>query len=161
MMRRSFLTLTFSAVALALASCGGSMTSNSNGTPAATSTNNATANLITISGMAFSPARLQVMPGATVTVKNLDSMQHSVTSEATVNAFRPGAVAGISFNTAPFMGQTTFMIPAGAAVGTVIPYFCTVHTSTMATPNGEIEIATAASTPTPTPMPAPMMPGVY
>jgi plastocyanin len=124
----------------------------SDSNPAATggSTNNPPDHVLTISGSAFAPARLQVTPGATVTVRNLDSMPHSVTSEATMNDFRPGAVAGISFDTGPFMGETTFTIPATAAVGTVVPFFSTTGTSMMMPATGEIEIVAATSMPTPT-----------
>ena len=47
-------------------------------------------NVITIQGMAFSPLRLEVTPGATVTVRNLDAEVHSVTSQSTRGAFRLG-----------------------------------------------------------------------
>jgi plastocyanin len=95
---------------------------------------------VSIANLRFSPLDLKAPPGATVTVLNDDSMEHSVTSEATVGAFTPGAVAGVSFDTGAFTGDTTFVLPANAPNGTVIPYFCTVHTSTMATPNGSITV---------------------
>jgi hypothetical protein len=57
----------------------------------------------------------------------MDSVPHTVTSETNPNAFTPGAVAGVQFNTGPFTGTTTFTIPANAPVGTVIPYFCQIH----------------------------------
>ncbi|HZZ85494.1 MAG TPA: plastocyanin/azurin family copper-binding protein [Anaeromyxobacteraceae bacterium] len=112
--------------------------------------------MITISGLAFSPLKLQVQPGDTVTVQNKDAMQHTVTSEAAPNAFTHSAVAGVSFDTGFFTGTATFTIPASAPVGTVIPYYCRNHTSTMATPTGEIDVvASVSSSPTPTPTPAP------
>jgi plastocyanin len=155
MTRRSPFALPFIAIGLAVASGCGGMMNNSN--PGAVSANSAP-DLITISGMAFTPAHLQVTPGATVTVRNMDSMAHSVTSEAAMNAFRPGAMAGVSFDTGPFMGEMTFTIPMTAAVGTVIPFFSTTDTSMMMTPNGEIEIVAPTSTPMPMPMsmPSPM-----
>ena len=167
-MRRSLVALPIVTVVLALAAhCGGAYNSNTTPTgggvpPANTpqptggpvTTNAVPGNLITISGLAFDPPSLQVTPGTVVTVRNLDGMPHSVTSEASVNAFRFGAVAGISFDTGAFMGDKTFTIPTTATAGTVVPYFCTVHTSTMATPNGQIEVVAAGATPqqTPTPM---------
>ncbi|WP_242357005.1 MULTISPECIES: plastocyanin/azurin family copper-binding protein [Anaeromyxobacter] len=114
-------------------------------------------NEITIKGMAFSPLKLEVAPGATVTVRNLDSMPHSVTSESTAGAFRPGAASGVSFDTGSFTGERTFTIPANAPVGATIPYYCSVHLGTMATPNGEIVVTATPATTTPTPT-APSMP---
>ena len=158
MMRRSLPALAFNAVALTVASCGGSMSNDGNPAATASSTNGTPADLITISGSAFTPATLQVTPGAMVTVRNLDPMPHSVTSEAGVNAFRPGSVAGISFDTGQFMGVATFMIPAAAPVGTVIPFFSAVDTTGMMTPTGEIEIVPDTSMPMPMPMPmSPML----
>ena len=145
MMRRAFLALPFVSAFLALASaCGGTM--GSGGSVAA---NDTPADLITISGMAFSPTQLQVTPGATVTVRNMDSMAHSVTSEAAMNAFTPGAMAGVGFDTGPFMGEATFTIPSSASAGTVIPFFSTVDASNMLTPNGEIEIVAGDAMPMP------------
>ena len=118
--------------------------------------------VVTISNMAYSPLNLAVPPGATVTVVNADSMLHSVTSESAPAAFTPGAVAGISFDTGEFSsGSKSFTIPSSAADGTVIPYYCTFHLSTMRTPNGTITVSTsAASTSKPAPTPVPM-PGTY
>ena len=99
---------------------------------------------VTISGMAFSPLELAVPPGATVTVLNRDAMAHSVTSEAVAGEFKPGAVSGVSFDTKPFTGTATFTVPANAQDGTVIPYYCSTHLGTMATPNGTIRIAAEA-----------------
>jgi len=78
-------------------------------------------------------------------VVNDDGMPHSVTSEATQNAFTPGSVSGISFDTGAFTGSRTFSIPSNAASGTVIPFFCTVHRGTMNTPNGSITIDPTAT----------------
>ncbi len=101
---------------------------------------------ITISNLSYSPLNLDVPPGKTVHVVNRDGMLHSVTSEATSGAYVPGAVAGISFDTGNFQGATpmTFDIPATAAEGTVIPYYCKTHLGTMNTPNGTITIRAAA-----------------
>ncbi len=73
-----------------------------------------------------------VAPSTVVRVRNLDAMPHSVTSESAARTFVPGAVNGISFDTGAFTGEQTFTIPANAPVGTVVPYFCSVHTSAMA-----------------------------
>jgi len=105
---------------------------------------------ISITNMAFSPLALRVPPGATVTVLNGDAMSHSVTSAAVAGSFTPGAVGGVSFNTGAFTGTKTFVIPSSATSGTVVPYFCTVHLATMATPTGTITIDPSA-TPTTAP----------
>jgi plastocyanin len=99
---------------------------------------------ITISGMAFSPLDLHVPPGATVTVINMDGIAHSVTSEASVDAFTVGSVAGVSFDTGQFTGLRSFGVGASAPNGTVVPYFCTAHRAAMATPNGSITVDSAA-----------------
>jgi plastocyanin len=88
-------------------------------------------NTIAISNFQYVPANLSVAPGTTVTVTNSDSMQHSVTSESVTNAFTPGDVSGVHFDTGAFTTSGTFVIPSTATVGTVIPYYCTVHVQTM------------------------------
>src|SRR5512139_3263772 len=98
---------------LLLAGCGGSTTMNSPSSAAP-------GFYITISNMTFAPLELAVPPGATVTVLNRDATTHSVTSEAAAGEFKPGAVAGIAFDTKPFTGTATFTIPPSAAEGTVI-----------------------------------------
>ncbi len=118
------------------ASCGGSSS------PAPSSS--ASGFFITIFNMSFSPLNLHAPPGATVTVINDDGIDHSVTSEASANAFTFGSVAGISFNTGPFTGTKSFTLPSNAPNGSVIPYFCTVHKSMMNTPNGSITIDSSA-----------------
>lgn len=96
---------------------------------------------ITIQNLTFSPANLDVPPGATVTVRNLDGIQHSATSEAAAGDFTPGAVSGISFDTGLFTsGTRTFDIPATAAAGTVIHYYCRFHLGAMTPPNPTITI---------------------
>ena len=95
-------------------------------------------NTIIISNYQYSPANLSVKPGTTITVSNQDSMTHSLTSENVMNAFASGAVDGVQFDTGAFLGNTTFTIPTTATAGTVIPYFCTVHLTTMG--QGEITI---------------------
>jgi plastocyanin len=124
---------------LLLASCGSSGGGGGGGTPGF---------YIVIQNMAFSPLQLKVPPGGTVTVLNNDSMAHTVTSEAAAGDFTPGAVSGIQFDTGSITGQQTFMIPADAVDGTVVPYFCNIHKGAMATPNGSIKVDSSA-------MPAP------
>lgn len=132
--------------AVALLACGGSAYDGGGDGGSSRSGGDTPQYLIEIQGMAFSPLRLEVAPGATVTVRNLDAMAHSVTSASSPEAFTPGDVAGISFDTGVFTGERTFTIPDGAPLGTEIPYYCSTHGSTMATPNGTVVItATPAS----------------
>lgn len=121
---------------LALAACGATSGPASSGNTF----------LIRISSLRFIPQDLTVPPGATIVVRNEDPMPHSVTSAASPDAFTPGSVAGVSFDTGPFSnGQTSFRIPSTAPEGTVVPFYCTVHGGVMNTPHGSITIrATAA-----------------
>ncbi len=121
------------AVMFAATGCGGSSSSSS-------SRPTAPGFYIQIRGMAFNPVNLEAPAGATITVLNDDGIAHSVTSEAMAGAFTPGAVAGVSFDTGRFTGNMSFTLPSGVPEHTVIPYYCTVHTSTMATPTGTITI---------------------
>ena len=52
-----------------------------------------------------------------------------------------------------FTGQATSPIPANAANGTMIPYYCSVHKGAMATPNATIKVDDSAQ-PGPAPRPA-------
>ncbi len=92
----------------------------------------ATGATITIRAYAFDPANLVVAAGTTITVVNMDSVPHSVTSESAAGQYAPGPVNGVSFDTGAFTGQRTLTIPASAPKGTVVPYYCTVHKSMMA-----------------------------
>ena len=125
------------ALSLTAAACGSS--------PGAAPAPSGPGFFITISNLSYSPLDLHVPPGGTVTVINQDAMPHSVTSEATPGAFTHGSVDGISFDTGSFSGTRSFTIPPSAASGTVIPFFCTVHTSTMSTPNGAITVDPGAA----------------
>jgi plastocyanin len=120
------------AAGLLLGACGGDGDDGGDGDPSP-APDAPTEALLTIQNMAFSPANLAVRPGQTVRVRNLDAMEHSVTSQSAPNTFTPGAVAGVSFDTGIFgRGDRTFVIPASAPVGTLISYFCRVHPGTMA-----------------------------
>jgi hypothetical protein len=80
-----------------------------------------------------------------VTVRNADAAPHSVTSERAPDAFEPGEVAGIAFDTGPFTGERTFTIPPDAPAGAVVPFYCSVHRGSMRTPNGEIRVVPGAA----------------
>jgi len=96
---------------------------------------------ISIQHFTFSPGDLMVQPGATITVRNNDTVPHTVTSQSAPRAFVPGAVQGISFDTGiiPAGGTATITIPATAPHGTVIPYYCSVHTTAMAN-DGQVTV---------------------
>jgi plastocyanin len=130
-------------VALGLAAaCGGD---GDGGTPSPAPSPPSGEAVLTIQNFTFTPANLAVRPGQTVRVRNLDAMAHSVTSQSEPNTFRPGAVAGISFDTGAFNGERTFVMPTTAAAGTLIPYFCTVHPGGMAN-TGVITVRAAGDT---------------
>jgi plastocyanin len=144
---RAVKTMVAAVAAVALAACGGSSSSSSSRPGAA-------GFYIQIRGLAFAPLNLRVPAGATVTVLNDDGMAHSVTSQSAPNAFTPGAVDGVSFDTGAFTsGSRTFTIPPGTREGTAIPYYCTTHGSTMATPNGTITVDASAAPVQPPPDP--------
>ena len=183
-------TVALLAAVSAVAACGGSSggstmsssTPPSGGTPdgGVTATGNttdggtadggttaATTFALTIRGLAFSPDNLTVPAGATVQVTNDDSPTlHSVTSESTAGSFTPGSVAGISFDTGLFIGTRSFTIPANAATGTVIHYYCRNHLSMMVNAaTARITIGPPGTTPTtpttPTTTPTMPSPGGY
>ncbi len=95
---------------------------------------------ITIQNFNFNPLNMTVAAGTTVTVTNADTVPHTVTSEAAAGNFTPGAVAGVSFDTGRIQpgASASFTIPSGAPSGTMIPYYCAVHTSAM--PQGTIMV---------------------
>lgn len=101
--------------------------------------------IINIVDFSFSPLDLAVPPGATVIVSNGDSVVHSVTSESAPLQFTPGSVNGVSFDTGAFIGQTSFTLPQNVPEGTVIPYYCKVHTATMITQTGFITVQASAA----------------
>jgi plastocyanin len=121
--------LRFVALAMLVVGCSCGESGNGNNNP----------NTITIQSFAYRPANLSVKPGATITVVNRDTDQHSVTSSASDTSFTPGEVNGVSFDTGAFNGTTSFTISASAPPGTVVPYFCVPHGSMMG--RGTITIA--------------------
>ena len=101
---------------------------------------------ITGSGAGASFAPVAAPAGATVTLVNADTVAHDIVSEAAAGAFTPGSPAGVAFpfDTGPFTGVKTLMLPAGLADGTVLPYYCSIHKGAEATPNGAITVRNAA-----------------
>jgi plastocyanin len=157
---RSILLCLVALFAVGLVACDGGSDS---GSPPDSGSSTPSGPKITIQGQSFSPASLTVDAGTTITIVNLDTEAHTVTSEAADNDFTPGAVSGVSFDTGqiaassggsnppPYGGggylrssaassTVTITIPGDAPSGTVIPYFCQNHTNMMATPNGHISV---------------------
>jgi plastocyanin len=107
------------ALLLAACSSGGSGSSRGaapGGSPAGATSTNA----ITISNFMFSPMRVSVAPGSTVSVTNKDSVAHTLT--ATGGQFDTGDING---------GQTkTFTAPSKAGT---YSYICNIHQYMMGT----------------------------
>src|ERR1700684_4018386 len=105
---------------LALTACGSS--SSASATAAAQATGSSasqkpgTTDTIVIKNFMFSPDSLTVAPGAVVTVRNEDSVTHTLTDKADQNAFNTGPVSP---------NQTkTFKAPDKAGS---YPFLCTIH----------------------------------
>ncbi len=92
---------------------------------------------IAIVDFTYNPEQLTVPAGATVTVINNGSAPHSVTSGTCRAATcTESDVNGIGFDTEILEpgASATFTIPADAASGTEVPYFCVVHPGVGTTP---------------------------
>ena len=100
--------------------------------------------MVTILNYTYAPRRIAVWAGGAVLIRNYDAVRHTVTSEAAAGSHLPGAVNGVSFDTGPFLGDRVITIPAGAPVGTVVPYYCQLHGGAMLD-EGEIEIVAPPS----------------
>ena len=103
--------------ALILTGCGGS--SGSSGSPAATSSpagNGSSADTIVIKNFMFHPGTLKVAPGATVTIRNEDSVTHTLTEKADPHLFSTGGI--------PAGQAKTIKAPAKAGS---YPFICMIH----------------------------------
>jgi plastocyanin len=100
-------------VVFVLTACGG----GSSGPVATASASASTAaDTIIIKNFMFDPASLTVAPGTVVTVRNEDSVTHTVTDKADPTLFGTGGIAA---------GQVkTFKAPGQAGS---YPYLCTIH----------------------------------
>ena len=108
---------------LVLAACGSTASSGSSSTPRAASTSGGAAAAVTIQNFAFTPQRLTVKAGTTVTWTNNDSAPHTVTSSDGIST---SASTTSLFNGSVSPGATfsyTF-----AKAGTYY-YLCTIHKS--------------------------------
>jgi plastocyanin len=120
--RRLWLLLPGLILVLALAACSSSSSSSTSAPSSATATGSsarqptATADTIVIKNFMFSPDSLTVAPGAVITVKNEDSVTHTLTDKTDSSAFNTGPVGP---------NQTkTFKAPAKAGS---YAFFCTIH----------------------------------
>ncbi len=88
---------------------------------------------ITIEDLVYMPTNLEIPAGETLWVVNKDVEPHSVTSESKPGDFVPGAVNGVQFDTGivSVNASASILVSATATPGTVVPYFCTVHKSSM------------------------------
>jgi plastocyanin len=106
---------------LVLSACSSSSSaSSSSGSQTATGSSAAqkpaTTDTIVIKNFMFAPASLTVAPGAVVTVKNEDSVTHTLTAKTDQTLFNTGPVSP---------GQTkTFKAPDKPGS---YPFFCTIH----------------------------------
>ncbi|RKH51843.1 cupredoxin domain-containing protein [Corallococcus llansteffanensis] len=84
--------------------------------------------LLSISDFDYMPNNLQVEPGQTVRVRNLDTAAHSATSSPSSADLSPGPVGNVGFDTGEFvMDEREFTVPEDAAPGTIVTFYCTVH----------------------------------
>ena len=101
---------------LAVTACGAGSSSASGAPTAASATSGSAADTIVIKNFMFSPMTLTVSPGAVVTVRNEDSVTHTLTDEADPKLFSTGDVGP---------GQVkSFKAPAKAGS---YPFVCTIH----------------------------------
>jgi plastocyanin len=107
---------------LVLAACSSSSSSSATSSASASATGSSasqktgTTDTIVIKNFMFSPDSLTVAPGAAVTVKNEDSVTHTLTDKTDQSAFNTGPVGP---------NQTkTFKAPDKAGS---YPFFCMIH----------------------------------
>ena len=109
-------------LALALAACGSGSTASATASASASATGSSasektgTTDTITIKNFMFSPDSLTVAPGAVVTVRNEDSVTHTLTDKTDQSTFNTGPVG-------PNQAKT-FKAPGKAGS---YPFFCMIH----------------------------------
>jgi plastocyanin len=123
--RQHWLLLPGLILILLLTACSSSSSSSSSSaapSPSATATGSSagqqtgTTDTIVIKNFMFSPDSLTVAPGAVITVKNEDSVTHTLTDKTDQSVFSTGPVGP---------NQTkTFKAPGKAGS---YPFFCTIH----------------------------------
>ncbi len=119
---RAWALLAGLAAVLLLAACSSSSSSSGSSTaarassPAASAAASGSADTIIIKNFAFSPASLTVAPGAVVTVRNEDSVTHTLTDKSDKKLFDTGDIAANQ--------SESFKAPKSAGS---YPYICTIH----------------------------------
>jgi plastocyanin len=113
---RRLAMVTVFGTALALTACAsGATRSTSSTVPMAGGMSSAAGGTtVTIQNFAFSPMRLKVAPGATVTVTNKDSVAHTLT----------GSSGGFNTGDIPAGQSTTFTAPTKPGT---YSYLCNIH----------------------------------
>jgi len=104
-------------IILTLTACGGSSAAPAaSGQASATGSASTAADTIIIKNFMFSPASLSVAPGAVITVRNQDSVTHTLTDKADPKLFGTGDIGA---------GQVkTFKAPGQAGS---YSYICMIH----------------------------------
>ena len=106
--------------ALVLSACGGSSgpsaTTGSNASSGSNASQGSSKDTIVIQNFMFHPASLTVAPGTTVTIRNEDSVTHTLTDKSDPKLFSTGDV--------PAHGTKTIKAPGKAGSYT---YICMIH----------------------------------
>jgi plastocyanin len=135
------------AVAAVAAACGSAGATTTSPIPTATSGPNGA--VVTISHFAFSPQKIDIRPGTTVTWTNNDAVTHTVTAADSL-----GVDAKTTFTFASDVLSPGQMFSFTFDKAGTYFYECTIHKSLPAM-HGEIVVDTgAAASPTPTPAPS-------
>ncbi|GEJ58109.1 hypothetical protein [Anaeromyxobacter diazotrophicus] len=125
------------ALAAAIAACGAGATADLNPV--------ATPYVVTVRNYQFLPADLAAPPGATVLFRNDDDYDHWLMSAAAPGQYVEAPVGGVALDLyLPARSEQPFQLPATAAVGTVVPYFCWLVRNAMMD-QGTITIAPPAA----------------
>ena len=118
--RSRYLLLPGLILVLVLTACGStssaSATSSAQATGSSASQKTGSTDTIVIKNFMFSPNSLTVAPGAVVTVRNEDSVTHTLTDKSDQSAF----------NTGPVGPNRTMTFKAPVKAGSY-PFFCTIH----------------------------------
>ena len=146
--RLSMILVAVAATAVLVAACGGSSDTPASASPSASASDvtptptpttskgddTSTGTQVAIADMAFSPAKIEVKAGTTVTWTNSDSVPHTVTSTKTDDV--DSATSGL-FDSGTLQSGETFSYTFKQAGD--YPYECTIHAS-MASMHGKIEV---------------------
>ena len=146
--RLSMILVAVAATAVLVAACGGSSDTPASASPSASASDvtptptpttskgddTSTGTQVAIADMAFSPAKIEVKAGTTVTWTNNDSVPHTETSTKTDDV--DSATSGL-FDSGTLQSGETFSYTFKQAGD--YPYECTIHAS-MASMHGKIEV---------------------